>query len=560
MSVQHITDAQTALGIELGSTRIKAVLIGPDHEVLATGSHQWENQLVDGYWTYDLDTAVKGLQAAYADLVKDVQDKYDVTPTTYGAIGISGMMHGYLPFDRDGKQLAAFRTWRNVNAAVAADELTQALEINIPMRWSVAHLYQAVLDSEEHVARVDHITTLAGYIHWQLTGEKCIGIGEASGMFPIDSTTGTYDAKRLEAFDELAQKHGVTWRLKDLLPRVLSATPATESCGVTPGETCGGSEGFAEAYAVGGLKGIGISQSAGSLTEAGAKLLDPTGTLQAGIPMCPPEGDAGTGMIATNAIAPRTGNISAGTSIFAMFVLEKDLSKLHVEVDPVCTPDGSPVAMVHSNNGSSELDAWVGLFRQFASAVGIEVTASQAFEAAYRAALGGEVDGGGVLTYNLLAGEPIVGVDEGRPVTVRTPGSSLDLGTFMRAQLLTAFAPIRVGMDILRAEGVAVDSLFGHGGFFSTPGVSQQIFADMLDIPVAVGETAAEGGAWGIAVLARYSVANNGQMLPEYLAEKVFAGGNTSTLKPVPAQVEGAQKYLARYRAGLDIVRTAASI
>lgn len=521
-----IAAADTALGIEFGSTRIKAVLIGPDHEVLATGGHAWENHLEGGLWSYTLDEAVAGLRGAYASLVVDVRERYDVTPTSYGSIGISGMMHGYLAFDAEGRLLAPFRTWRNTNTGRAADELTRLFGFNIPLRWSIAHLHQAVLDSEEHAPRVARLTTLAGWVHHQLTGLHVMGVGDASGMFPIDSETGTYVESYLDQYEALVASR-VPWRLREVLPTVLSA-----------------------------------GQDAGVLTPEGAALIDPTGTLQAGIALCPPEGDAGTGMIATNAIAQRTGNISCGTSVFLMAVLERSLSKLHTEIDMVTTPDGSPVAMVHSNNGASELDAWVGWFADFARLVGAEVSVPAIYDTLYNHALTGEVDAGGVMAYNTLSAEPLVGQEVAQPVFTHSPDARVTLANAMRAQLMSVFAAARIGVDILREEGVGLDSLFAHGGLFKTPGVAQQILADSLNIPVSVGDTAGEGGAWGIAVLARYravlAAGKSSLTLPAYLSERVFAGASVSTLDPSPEGVAGYERFLSSYRASLPGVEVLA--
>ena len=508
-----IAAADTALGIEFGSTRIKAVLIGPDHEVLATGGHAWENHLEGGLWSYTLDEAVAGLRGAYASLVADVRERYDVTPTSYGSIGISGMMHGYLAFDAEGRLLAPFRTWRNTNTGRAADELTRLFGFNIPLRWSIAHLHQAVLDSEEHAPRVARLTTLAGWVHHQLTGRHVLGVGDASGMFPIDSTTGTYVESYLDQYEAL---------VADVVPW----------------------------------------QDAGTLTPEGAALIDPTGTLQPGIALCPPEGDAGTGMIATNAIAQRTGNISCGTSVFLMAVLERSLTELHTEIDMVTTPDGSPVAMVHSNNGASEIDAWVGWFADFARLVGADVSVPAIYDALYIHALTGEADAGGVMAYNTLSAEPLVGQEAAQPVFTHTADARVSLANAVRAQLMSIFAAVRIGVDILSDEGVRLDSLFAHGGLFKTPGVAQQILADSLNIPVSVGDTAGEGGAWGIAVLARYRAVLAGDeatpALPEYLSERVFAGASVSTLEPTPEGVAGYERFLDAYRAALPGVEVIA--
>lgn len=518
--------ADTALGIEFGSTRIKAVLIGPDHEVLATGGHGWENHLEGGLWSYGLDEVLAGLQSAYASLVADVRERYDVTPVSYGSIGISAMMHGYLAFDADDSLLAPFRTWRNTNTGRAADELTRLFGFNIPLRWSIAHLHQAVLDAEEHAPRVARLTTLAGWVHYRLTGWHVLGVGDASGLFPIDSTTGTYVESYLDQYEALVGDR-VPWRLRDVLPTVLSA-----------------------------------GQDAGVLTPEGAALIDPTGTLRPGIALCPPEGDAGTGMIATNAIAQRTGNISCGTSVFLMAVLERSLTELHTEIDMVTTPDGSPVAMVHSNNGASEIDAWVGWFADFARLVGADVSVSAIYDALYNHALTGDADAGGVMAYNTLSAEPLVGQEVAQPVFTHTAEARVTLANAMRAQLMSVFAAVRIGVDILREEGVRLDSLFAHGGLFKTPGVAQQILADSLNIPVSVGDTAGEGGAWGIAVLARYRAllagGEAGLALPEYLSERVFAGASVATLEPTAEGVAGYERFLDAYRAALPGVEVIA--
>ena len=517
-----IREGRTSLGIELGSTRIKACLIGPDHAPLATGSHEWENQYVGGVWTYSLDAVWAGLQESIATLLSDVEQRYGVRPTTFGALGVSAMMHGYLPFDADGELLVPFRTWRNTSTGRAAAELTDKLGFNIPLRWSIAHLYQAILDHEPHVPQIDFTTTLAGYVHWKLTGRKVLGVGDASGMFPIDPATRGYDATMLAQVDEIVATRRPGLKVEALLPEVLPA-----------------------------------GADAGRLTEEGAALLDPTGTLRAGIPLCPPEGDAGTGMVATNSVAPRTGNVSAGTSIFAMVVLEKPLARVHHELDVVTTPAGDLVAMVHCNNGASELNAWAGLFGEFATALGAPAAADDVFGALFRAALEGDADGGGLLAYNYLSGEPITGLDAGRPLVVRTPDSRLTLANFMRTQLYSAFGTLSLGMHVLQGEGVAIDAMLAHGGMFRTAGVAQRLLAAAIDAPVAVGETAAEGGAWGIAVLAAYLDAAAEQDLPTYLTERVFAGADVDTVAPDPADVAGYEQFLDRYRAGLAVERAA---
>jgi sugar (pentulose or hexulose) kinase len=521
---EAITGGRTALGIELGSTRIKAVLIGPDHAPLAVGSHDWQNQFVERRWTYSLEAVWAGVQRSFAALADDVRQRHGVELAGVGALGVSAMMHGYLAFDADGELLTPFRTWRNTNTGRSAERLSAEFGVNIPHRWSVAHLYQAILDGEDHVGRLDHLTTLAGYVHWQLTGEKVLGIGDASGMFPIDVGTGGYSATMLDRFDELAAEAGVELTLVDLLPRIASA-----------------------------------GQPAGELTEAGAKLLDPTGRLRPGIPLCPPEGDAGTGMVATNSVAPRTGNVSAGTSIFAMVVLEHELTRMHRELDLVTTPAGDPVAMVHCNNGASEVNAWVGLFTEFARALGSEADPSAIFEVLFSAALGGASDGGGMLAYNYLSGEPITDFEEGRPLFVRSPDSRFDLATFMRTHLFASLATLRIGMDVLqKTEGVRLDRMFAHGGLFRTRGVAQRFLAAAIDTPVSVGDVAAEGGAWGIAVLAAFATGRSpGQSLADYLDTTVFTGASLQTAQPEPADVAGFDAFMQRYVAGIPVERAA---
>jgi sugar (pentulose or hexulose) kinase len=524
-----ITGGRTALGIELGSTRIKAVLIGPDHAPLAVGSSDWENQFVDRVWTYSLDAVWAGLQQSVAALADDVRRRHGVELTTVGALGVSAMMHGYLAFDADGALLTPFRTWRNTNTGRAAERLSAEFGVNIPHRWSVAHLYQAILDGEEHVGRLDHLTTLAGYVHEQLTGEKVLGIGDASGMFPIDTSTtdraaGGYSATMLARFDQLAAEAGVELTLAELLPDIALA-----------------------------------GRPAGTLTAAGAKLLDPSGRLRPGVPLCPPEGDAGTGMVATNSVAPRTGNVSAGTSIFAMVVLERELARVHRELDLVTTPAGDPVAMVHCNNGASELEAWVGLFAEFARALGADVAPSEVFGTLFTAALGGASDCGGMLAYNYLSGEPITDLEEGRPLFVRSPDSGLSLSTFMRTHLFASLATLRIGMDVLqKSEGVRLDRMFAHGGMFKTEGVAQRFLAAAIDTPVSVGDVAGEGGAWGIAVLAAFAATGSPeQSLADYLDTAVFTDATLQTAEPDPDDVAGFDAFMQRYVAALPVERAA---
>ena len=519
-----IEAGQTALGIEFGSTRIKAVLIGAGHAPIASGSHEWENRYENGVWTYSLEDVWSGLQASYRDLKHAVQTQYGVSLRTVGAIGFSGMMHGYVAVDKDANLLVPFRTWRNTITGQAAEKLTELFQFNIPQRWSIAHLYQAILNGEPHIREINHLTTLAGYVHWKLTGEQVLGIGEASGMFPIDSTINDYDAGRISQFDELLAAQNMPWRLRDILPRVLVA-----------------------------------GEAAGALTAEGAKLLDPSGELQAGIPLCPPEGDAGTGMVATNSVAERTGNVSAGTSVFAMIVLEKALSKLYPEIDMVTTPTGKPVAMVHSNNCTSDLNAWIDLFQEVTGALGVAVSESQLYETLYKTALQGDADGGGLLAYNYVSGEHITHMEEGRPLFVRTPNSRFTLANFMRTHLFASVGALKIGLDILfDKEQVEIDQILGHGGFFKTEEVGQRIMAAAMNVPVSVMETAGEGGAWGIALLAAYMARKSAQEpLEAYLAEKVFAGEKATTLAPDARDVEGFTAFMARYEQGLGIERAA---
>ncbi len=516
-----IEGGRAVLGVELGSTRIKACLIGDDGgTVIATGAHDWENRFVDRRWTYSLEDVESGLQAAWADLAADAQRRYGVTVTSLRALGVSAMMHGYLAFDADGGLLVPFRTWRNTSTGPAAAELSEAFGVNIPMRWSVAHLRQAVLDDEEHVSRIASITTLAGYVHRRLSGRDVLGVGDASGVFPIDSATHDYDEGMLARFDGLVD--GRLPALRGLLPEVLDAGAA-----------------------------------AGELTAEGAALLDPSGVLQAGAVLCPPEGDAGTGMVATNSVAPREGNISVGTSVFAMVVLEGPLAQQHHELDLVTTPSGEPVAMVHCNNGASELGAWAGLFTRFAAASGSDLDADAVFGVLFQEALAGEGDAGGLLAYNLLSGEPIAGLDEGRPLVVRTPDSRFTLANFMRAQIYGVFGTLALGMRVLAGEGVRLDRMLAHGGLFRTEGVAERFLAGALDAPVVVGETAAEGGAWGIAVLAAYTASGADSDLSTWLDEQVFAGAAFRTVEPQADDVAAFAAYLDRYSAGLAIERAA---
>jgi sugar (pentulose or hexulose) kinase len=514
-----IESRKTSLGIEFGSTRIKAVLIGEDHTPIASGSYDWENRYENGIWTYSLEDVWTGLQESYQKLRDEVFEKY-----TTSLNGFSAMMHGYMAFDKDGNLLVPFRTWRNTMTGQASEKLTDLFQFNIPQRWSIAHLYQAILNRESHIKDTSYLTTLAGYVHWKLTGQKVLGVGEASGMFPIDSKTNNYDERMLEQFNKRLKAENISWKLQDILPRVLLAGDA-----------------------------------AGILTEEGARLLDPTGGLQAGIPLCPPEGDAGTGMVATNSVAQRTGNVSAGTSVFAMIVLEKDLSKVYPEIDMVTTPTGKPVAMVHSNNCTSDLNAWVNLFQEFTEALGVEISPSNLFEVLYQKALTGDADGGGLLAYNYLSGEHITHLEEGRPLFVRTPESRFTLSNFMRVHLFSALGALKIGLDLLfEQEQVKIDRIFGHGGFFKTKEVGQRIMAAAMNVPVSVMETAGEGGAWGIALLASYMLhkAMN-EPLEAYLSNKVFVGENGTTIAPDQRDVDGFTAFMERYKKGLVIERAA---
>ena len=519
-----IEQGKAILGIEFGSTRIKAVLIDDENKPIAQGSHEWENQLADGLWTYSIEAISYGLQDCYADLRANVLKDYGVEIENLAAIGISAMMHGYMPFDSKGEILAPFRTWRNTNTGKAAAELSELFVYNIPLRWSISHLYQAILNGESHVKDIDFLTTLAGYIHWKLTGEKVLGIGDASGMIPVDPDTKTYSAEMVEKFDKLVAPKGYSWKLLDILPKVLVA-----------------------------------GEGAGKLTAEGAKFLDVTGHLQPGAPFCPPEGDAGTGMVATNAVRQRTGNVSAGTSSSSMIVLEKDLSKPYEMIDMVTTPDGSLVAMVHCNNCTSDLNAWVNLFKEYQQLLGVPVDMNQVFGLLYNAALKGDADCGGLIAYNYFSGEPITGLEEGRPLFVRSANDKFNLANFMRTNLYASVCVLKIGNDILfNEENVKVDRITGHGGLFKTAGVGQRILAAALNSPISVMETAGEGGAWGIALLAAYIVNNpSNQPLDAYLDEKVFKGNAGSKASPTPEDVAGFNVYLENYRRGLAIEQAA---
>jgi len=514
------SNSKLSLGVEFGSTRIKAVLIDENQAVVATGAFEWENQLENGIWTYSLDSVWQGLQASYAQLKQEVKDKYGFTLSKISTIGVSAMMHGYLAFDKNAQLLTPFRTWRNAITAEAEHQLTQIFEFNIPQRWSIAHLYQAILNNEAHVEDVAFFTTLAGYVHWKLTGKKVLGIGDASGMFPIDSKTKDYNTEMIKTFDTTVCDKNYPWKLKDILPRVLTA-----------------------------------GQKAGALTDEGAKLLDPGGDLEPGIPLCPPEGDAGTGMVATNSVKQRTGNISAGTSVFAMIVLENELSTVYPEIDLVTTPIGDAVAMVHANNCSSEINAWVKIFREFLESSGIKMSTEQLYQTLFTESLKGDMDAGGLLSYGYLSGENITKIPEGRPLLVRTPNSNFNLANLIRVNLYTAFGALQMGMKTLtEKEQVKVDQIFGHGGIFKTEGVAQQILASAINTPVSVMETAGEGGAWGIALLADYlKYAEEGLALEDYLEQKVFAGAKISTRQPIAEETAGFEVFAERYAKGLAI-------
>ncbi|OXT17816.1 ATPase [Bacillus sp. OG2] len=521
--VQAIAEGTTSLGIELGSTRIKAVLIDGSFETIASGSYEWENCLEDGYWTYNLVDIITGLQAAYSEMKLDVERNYGLTIRKIGSIGFSAMMHGYMAFDKTGELLVPFRTWRNSTTGAAAKELTDIFQFNIPERWSIAHLYQAILNDEKHLNRINYMTTLAGYIHWLLTGEKAIGIGDASGIFPIDESRQDYNETMAKQFDELIADKGF-WKLKDILPKVL-----------------------------------GAGEQAGQLTEIGAKILDRSQNLQPGIPVCPPEGDAGTGMVATNSVRKRTGNVSVGTSVFAMIVLEKELSKVYPEIDLVTTPSGSPVGMVHANNCSSDLNAWMGLFSEFSEAMGHKADKDKLFEVMLNKALEADADGGGLLSYGYYSGENITGLEQGRPLFVRSPESTFNLANFMRTHLFSAFCALKMGMDILtRKEHIVIDSILAHGGLFKTPLVGQKMAAAAMNTPVSVTATAGEGGAWGMAILASYMMNRGGEeSLEDFLDNRVFKEVERHEIYPDQLDVKGFEEFLERYKKGLMIEQAA---
>lgn len=519
-----IIEGKTALGIELGSTRIKGVLIDYQGNVLAVGIHDWENSFIDNIWTYSLEEIHVGVRDCYSSLRKVVEDTYGVTLKKIGSIGVSAMMHGYMALDKDGKQIAPFQTWRNTNTQQAADELTELFNFNIPLRWTVAHLYQRILDGEKHVENLDYVSTLSGYIHWKLTGERVIGVGDAAGMFPIDSDTIDYDAGMKEKFDNLIKPYGNSWKLEDIFPKVLAA-----------------------------------GENAGYLTEEGAAFLDETGNLEAGIMMCPPEGDAGTGMTATNSVAPRTGNVSAGTSTFAMIVLEKQLSKVYREIDMVTTPTGFPCAMSHANNGTSDLNAWIGIFGEFAKLMGMDASTGDLFQKLYTKSLEGDPDCGGLLAYGYYSGENITMLNEGRLAFLRTAESKFNLANFMKVNLYTSLGAVKMGLDILMDdEKVKVEKIMGHGGFFKTKGVGQRYLAAAVGAPVTVMDTASEGGAWGIALLAAYLAdKKDGEKLEDFLDNRIFKELSGETIEPTKEEIDGFNVFMDHYKAGLEIEKSA---
>lgn len=519
-----IEGGRAVLGIELGSTRIKAVLIGEYNELLASGSHDWENQFKDDIWTYAIEDVITGLQDSYRSMAEEVKKKYGIPLKRLGGIGISAMMHGYMAFDKSGRLLVPFRTWRNTITGEASRILTEAFQYNIPQRWTIAHLYQAILNQESHVKDIDFLTTLSGYVHWRLTGNRVLGVGDASGMFPIDTATGQFNKGMIAKFHEIIKKEQYPWKLSDIFPKVLTA-----------------------------------GQEAGLLTEDGAKLLDTSGELEAGIPLCPPEGDVGTGMTATNSVAKRTGNVSAGTSIFAMVILEKELLRVYPEIDLVTTPDGSLAAMVHCNNCTSDINAWVKLFGEFSESFGIRADTEKLFTVLFQKALEGDADCGGMLAYNYFSGEHITGFSEGRPLFVRTPESRFSLANFMRLHLYTALGALKTGLNILiNQEGVKIEQMIGHGGLFKTPLVGQKIMAAAINAPVTVLETAGEGGAFGIALLASYMCRKGKEeSLDSYLKNKVFTGQEGTVVNPEAADIEGFEKFFERYTKGLAIEQAA---
>lgn len=514
-----IENGDVVLGCELGSTMIKATLISRNGKPLTSGSHQWENRLAGGIWTYDADEIRSGLAHCFDDLAGNVHRQFDVSLARIAAAGVSAMMHGYIAVDEQGALLVPFRTWRNTTTAAAAAELTELFHWPIPQRWSIAHLYQAILNGEDHVPRVAHVTTLAGYVHWKLTGQWSIGIGDGSGMFPVDPDAGDYDAQMLETFDRQVAGYGFPWRIAELLPTIVQA-----------------------------------GEPAGRLTAEGASLLDRSGRLEPGAPLCPPEGDAGTGMVVTNSVRPRTGNVSAGTSVFAMLVLERKLSRVHPQIDLVLTPDGKLAGMAHANNCTSDFNAWIRVFGELSRALGADVPNAELYNRLMPLALGGDADAGGLLTCGYLSGEHITGFEEGRPLFVRPPDGQFTLANFVRAHLFSALCALRLGLDVLtEQEDVRVDELCGHGGFFKTPEVGQLIMAAATKVPVSVPAGAGEGGAWGMGLLAAYLLRkerNTG--LADFL-DAVIGDSISDALPPRPEDVEGFDRYFERYKAGLPI-------
>ena len=521
--VRGLENGETALGIELGSTRIKSVLIGENHRILGSGSFQWENRLKNGVWTYSLEDAVAGVQQSYALLAEEIRNQYGIKLKKIGVIGVSAMMHGYLPLDKNGRQLAPFLTWRNTNTVKASEKLTALFGVNIPLRWSIAQLYQAMLNGEGHVAQIDYITTLAGYIHLQLSGQRVLGIGDASGMFPIDSEIKDYDSHMLQHFRKLVKSYGYGWDIREIMPEIRTA-----------------------------------GEDAGVLTEKGAALLDPSGSLSAGIPMAPPEGDAGTGMTATNAVEVGTGNVSAGTSIFSMVVLEKPLSREYRDIDMVTTPTGHPVAMVHCNNGTSELDTWVGVFQELAQSAGLKMSDKEMYQLLFKESLKGDLDCNGILFYNFQSGEPVVGLTQGRPMITRHAESSLTLSNFMRSQIYSVMASLAIGMRILKEEQVPIRRLTGHGGMFKTSGIAQRYMSAALEVPITVMHTAGEGGPYGMAVLAMYKK-NHGkkETLESYLQNHVFSDTDSMTIMATSEECRGYASYLQKYEAALPVEASA---
>ena len=524
MGIDQVREGTAILGIEFGSTRIKSVLIDRNHQVIASGSHEWENDYIDGIWTYSEEAILNGLQASYADLKKDVAERYHVTLSKLGGLGISAMMHGYLPFDSGMNLLVPFRTWRNTITGPASEKLTELFSFNMPQRWSLSHLYQAILNEEPHVKKIAFLTTLAGWIHYLLTGRKVLGVGDASGMMPIDSETCTFDASMINAFDSLVASKQFPWKLSDILPEVLCA-----------------------------------GESAGVLTDEGAKLLDPSGDLESGCPLCPPEGDAGTGMAATNSVRARTGNVSAGTSIFSMIVLEKPMSKVYPEIDIVTTPSGKQVGMVHCNSCTSDINAWVSLFREYSDLLGVHTEPGEVFTKLFRKSLEGDPGCGGLVSFNYLAGEPVTGLSEGRPMFLRLPDAEMNLANFMRAQIYASMETLKYGMEIMKKENVSIDRVYGHGGLFKTEGVAQNYLAAAIHAPVTVMETAGEGGAWGIALLADFLVHRDpDEKLEDYLQDRVFTGMKQLTVSPDADDENGFDQYMDRFIRCLPAQKAAA--